>query len=140
VRMPLLFSQGVQQGRIDIHKFVNLTSTQPAKLFGLFPKKGTIAVGSDADLAIWNTKKEVIVEWKHLHDNVGYTPYEGHRVQGWPVTVISRGRVVVHDGKLHAERGSGKFIPRTSLEAAAPAGRPSHTALLARRFGADDVI
>src|SRR5215471_14081438 len=107
LRMPLLFSEGVQKGRIDIHKFVNLTSTQPAKLFGLFPKKGTIAVGSDADLAIWDPNKDMKIQWKELHDNVGYSPYEGHQVRGWPVTVLSRGRVVVHENRLHAERGSG---------------------------------
>jgi dihydropyrimidinase len=140
VRMPLLFFEGVQQGRIDIHHFVDLTSTQPAKIFGLFPRKGTISVGSDADLAIWDPKAEVVIRSERLHDNVGYSPYEGRHVNGWPVTVISRGRVVVHENELHAERGSGKFITRTSLESAKPAGRPSHTALLARRFGADDII
>lgn len=141
VRMPLMFSEGVQRGRINIHRFVDLTSTQPAKLFGLFPRKGTIAVGSDADLAIWDSRREVIIRSDLLHDNAGYTPYEGRHISGWPMTVISRGRVVVHENKLQLERGSGKFIERTSLDSAKPAGRPSHTAQLARRFGAgDDVI
>jgi len=140
VRLPLLFSEGVQKGRIDIHRFVSLTATQPAKLFGLFPRKGTIAVGSDADLAIWDADRTVTIRWEDLHDNVGYTPYEGREVRGWPVTVISRGRVVVHGKKLFGERGSGLYVSRTSLESAQPAGQPSSTALLARRFGADDVI
>jgi dihydropyrimidinase len=140
VRMPLLFSEGVKRGRIDIHRFVDLTSTQPAKLFGLFPQKGTIAVGSDADLAIWDPEMKTTIRAEQLHDNAGYSPYEGRQITGWPVTVINRGRVVVHDNVLHAERGSGKFIARNSLEAARPLGKPSHTALLARRFGANDII
>jgi dihydropyrimidinase len=140
VRMPLLFSEGVKKGRIDIHRFVSLTSTQPAKLFGLFPRKGTIAVGSDADLAIWDAELKTTIRADQLHDNAGYSPYEARLLTGWPVTVINRGRVVVHENKLHAERGSGKFISRSSLESAKPSGHPSHTALLARRFGADNVI
>jgi dihydropyrimidinase len=140
VRMPLLFSEGVHRNRIDIHKFIDLTCTQPAKIFGLLPRKGTVAIGSDADLAIWDPNKEVVIRAGQLHDKAGYSPYEGRRVRGWPVTVISRGRVVVHENRLQAEPGSGKFIPRTSLEAAIPSERPSHTALLARRFGAENVI
>src|SRR5262245_20062696 len=140
VRMPLLFSEGVQKGRIDIHRFIDLTATRPAKLFGLFPQKGTITPGSDADLAIWDPNKEVVVRWENLHDNVGYTPYAGRRLQGWPITVISRGRVVVQAGQLHAERGSGRFLSRARLDAAVPLGRTSEAIALARRFGANDVI
>jgi dihydropyrimidinase len=140
VRLPLLFSEGVLQQRIDVHRFVDLTATQPAKIFGLFPQKGTIAVGSDADLAIWDLQREVVIRWKDLHDNVGYTPYEGRRVQGWPVMVISRGRVVADGGRLQAEPGSGRFLTRSTLAVARPLNRPSEAALLARRFGANDVI
>jgi dihydropyrimidinase len=140
VRMPLLFSEGVQKGRIDIHRFIDLTATRPAKLFGLFPQKGTIATGSDADLAIWDANKDVVVRWENLHDNVGYSPYEGRRLQGWPVTVISRGRVVVQAGQLDAERGSGRFLSRARLDAAVPLGRASAAIALARHFGANDVI
>ena len=139
VRMPLLFSEGVQKGRIDIHRFIDVTGTHPAKLFGLFPQKGTIAPGSDADLAIWDPNKEVTIRWENLHDNVGYTPYEGHSLKGWPITVISRGRVVVQDRKLQAERGSGHFLSRGRLDAAIPLGRPSEAITLARRFGATDI-
>lgn len=139
-RLALLFSEGVLKGRIDIHRFVNLTSTQPAKLFGIFPQKGAIAVGSDADIAIWDPKHEVLIRGDRLHTNAGYTPYEGRTVTGWPITVISRGRVVVQDGELRVERGSGRYISRTSLESATPMNRPSGAALLARRFGANDVI
>jgi dihydropyrimidinase len=140
VRMPLLFSEGVQKGRIDIHRFIDVTATRPAKLFGVFPQKGTIAPGSDADLAIWDPNKDVVIRWENLHDNVGYTPYEGRKMKGWPITVISRGRVVVQDGQLHAERGSGRYLSRGRLDAAVPLGRTSDAITLARRFGANDVI
>ena len=102
MRLPLLFSEGVQKGRITLQQFVALTSTNHAKLYGLYPRKGTIAVGSDADFAIWDADKDVTIRWKDLHDNVGYTPYEGRQIKGWPITVVSRGRVVVENGKLNA--------------------------------------
>ena len=103
IRLPLLFSEGVQKGRITLQQFVALTSANHAKLYGLYPRKGTIAVGSDADFAIWDADKDVTIRWKDLHDNVGYSPYEGRQIKGWPVTVVSRGRVVVEDGKLNAD-------------------------------------
>jgi dihydropyrimidinase len=115
LRVPLLFSEGVLKGRIDIHRFVDLTSTRPAKIFGMFPQKGSLSVGADADLAIWDPDKEIVVESAKLHDNVGYTPYEGRKVKGWPVTVLSRGRVVVDGGELHVERGSGEFVAREKV-------------------------
>jgi dihydropyrimidinase len=124
LRLPLLFSEGVGQGRLDLNAFVALTSTNHAKLYGLHPKKGTIAVGSDADLAIWEPERETTVSAGILHDNVGYTPYEGRRLRGWPVTVLSRGRTVVDDGNLLAARGSGAFLPCALSEAARPAGNP----------------
>ena len=124
LRLPLLFSEGVGQGRLDLNAFVALTATNHAKLYGLYPKKGTIAVGSDADIAIWDPERETTVTNGMLHDNVGYTPYEGRRLKGWPVTVLSRGRVVVEDGKLAAARGSGAFLPCALSEAAQPVGVP----------------
>jgi dihydropyrimidinase len=124
LRLPLLFSEGVGQGRLDLNAFVALTATNHAKLYGLYPKKGTIAVGSDADIAVWDPKRETEITAGILHDNVGYTPYEGRRLRGWPVTVLSRGRVVVEDGKLAAQRGSGKFLPCALSEAAKPSGVP----------------
>ncbi len=140
VRMPLLFSEGVVGGRIDIHRFVDLTATRAAVLYGIYPRKGTIAVGSDADIAIWDPEREFTITAEAMHDNVGYTPYEGRTVKGFPTTVISRGRVVVEDGKLHAEPGSGEFIPCDRPGAAQPAGRLSEAQALARRFGAHDVF
>ncbi|MGC2200200.1 MAG: dihydropyrimidinase [Stellaceae bacterium] len=122
LRLPLLFSEGVGQGRLDINAFVALTATNHAKLYGLYPRKGTIAVGSDADIAIWDRERETPITAGMLHDNVGYTPYEGRCVRGWPVTVISRGRIVVEDGNLAAARGSGAFLPCGLPEAARPLG------------------
>jgi dihydropyrimidinase len=124
LRLPLLFSEGVGQGRLDLNAFVALTATNHAKLYGLYPKKGTIAVGSDADIAVWDPEREITITASILHDNVGYTPYEGRRLRGWPVTVVSRGRVVVEDGKLAATRGSGAFLPCALSEAATPSGTP----------------
>ena len=123
LRVPLLFSEGVGKGRIDLNRFVALTATNHAKLYGLYPKKGTIAVGSDADIAIWDPAREMTVTARILHDNVGYTPYEGRHLIGWPVTVLSRGRIVVDDGKLVAARGSGNFLPCARSDAARPLGR-----------------
>jgi len=124
LRLPLLFSEGVAQGRLDLNAFVALTATNHAKLYGLYPMKGTIAVAGDADIAIWDPERETEITAGILHDNVGYTPYEGRRLRGWPVTVLSRGRVVVEDGKLAAQRGSGKFLPCALSEAAKPSGVP----------------
>jgi dihydropyrimidinase len=125
LRLPLLFSEGVGGGRLDLNAFVALGATNHAKLYGLYPKKGTIAVGSDADIAIWDPQRQVTVTAAMLHDNTGYTPYEGRRLKGWPVTVLSRGRVVVADGKLMAGRGSGAFLPCALSQAARPLGRPA---------------
>lgn len=109
-RLPLLFSEGVGKGRISLNQFVALTATNPARLYGLYPRKGTIAIGADADLAIWNQTREVRITNDMLHHNVDYTPYEGRTVTGWPETVLSRGAVVVRDGRLMAERGHGQFL------------------------------
>src|SRR5216683_2494461 len=136
LRAPLLFSEGVGKGRIDLNRFVALTATNHAKLYGLYPKKGTIAVGSDADIAIWDPKRRTTVSAAQIHDNVGYMPYEGMQLTGWPVTVLSRGRIVVDDGKLHAARGSGTFLPCALSDAARPLGRATpELAFAAERSG-----
>jgi dihydropyrimidinase len=111
VRLPLLFSEGVGKGRITLHEFVQLTSTHHARMYGL-AQKGRLEEGADADIAIWEPEKQVTLTAAMMKDNVGYTPYEGMTVQGWPTTVLSRGRVAVQDGKLHVKKGSGKFIAR----------------------------
>lgn len=116
VRMPLLFSEGVLKGRMTIERFVAVTATNHARTYGMYPQKGAIAVGSDADLAIWDPHKEVTISTAMLHDNVGYTPYEGKKITGWPEQVFSRGRLVVADGELKVARGSGKFVKRSTPE------------------------
>ncbi|KAA0676241.1 dihydropyrimidinase [Roseomonas genomospecies 6] len=110
-RLPLLFSAGVGEGRITLEQFVALTSANPARLYGLYPRKGTIAVGSDADVALWDPQREVTISNALLHHNVDYTPYEGIRVTGWPVLTLSRGAVVQRDGTLTAQPGHGQFLP-----------------------------
>ncbi|HUK11492.1 MAG TPA: dihydropyrimidinase [Stellaceae bacterium] len=123
VRLPLLFSEGVRKGRLDLTRFVELTATNAAKLYGLYPRKGTIAVGSDADIAIWDPEKPVRIRQQDLHDAMDYTPYEGREVVGWPVVTISRGDVVWRDGKVIARPGRGEFL-RCELPAMArPRGR-----------------
>jgi dihydropyrimidinase len=109
-RLPILFSEGVNKGRIDLGTFVALTATNPAKLYGLYPRKGSIAVGADADLVIWDKDREVVITNDTLHHNCDYTPYEGMSVRGWPAVVLSRGEIVVEEGKLLAQPGQGQFL------------------------------
>jgi len=109
-RLPLLFSEGVSKGRIDVTTFVALTATNAARLYGLYPRKGTIAVGTDADLVIWDKDREVVITNDLLHHNCDYTPYEGLQVRGWPAVVMSRGQVGVEEGKLQVEPGRGEFL------------------------------
>jgi dihydropyrimidinase len=134
VRLPLLFSEGVGAGRLTLNEFVALTATNHARMYGLHPRKGTIAVGADADLAIWEPELEITLTASMMKDNVGYTPYEGRTVKGWPTTVISRGRIVVEGGELKAPRGSGEFIPRAAPEPVATA-RPAAAGSLRGLFG-----
>jgi dihydropyrimidinase len=108
-RMPLLYSQGVLAGRISIHKFVELTATNPAKAYGLHPRKGTIAIGSDADLVIWD-ERDVVVSNSQLHHEVDYTPYEGMKLRAWPGLTLSRGEVVWDGTSFHGRAGRGKFL------------------------------
>jgi dihydropyrimidinase len=136
LRLPLLFSEGVNKGRIDLHQFVALSAANAAKLYGLHPRKGSISVGADADIAIWDAGKEITVDYAMLHDNVGYTPYAGRTLTGWPVTVINRGRIVVDDGKLQVERGSGEFLPCALSQAAKPLGQSVSELDPLRNFGA----
>jgi dihydropyrimidinase len=136
LRLPLLFSEGVGKGRIDLSRFVELCCTNPAKIYGLHPTKGTIAVGSDADLAIWDPGKTVEITDETTHDATGYCPYAGMTLTGWPVTVIARGEVIVEEGELLAERGRGCFLSRAAGEAAKPTGLLAPEMDPARNFGA----
>ena len=112
-RMSLVYDGGVRTGRISLNRFVELTSTSPAKIFGLFPRKGTIAPGSDADLVIFDPDRTVRLSAKTLHMNVDYNPYEGREVTGVTETVISRGRVIIDGGTFTGRAGSGSFLRRS---------------------------
>lgn len=101
-RLPILFSEGVMKGRISLSRFVELTATNHAKTYGMYPQKGTIAIGSDADVAIWNPEIKKVIRHADLHDGADYTPYEGIAVTGWPETVILRGMLVIEAGQLLA--------------------------------------
>src|SRR6266567_3766336 len=122
LRVPLLFSEGVGKGRIDLNRFVALTATNHAKLYGLYPKKGTIAVGSDADIAIWDPEFQETISQTLLHHGSDYTPYEGIAVTGWPVSTMVRGKFVVRDRRLVGAKNSGEYVPREKSPLAAPRG------------------
>lgn len=114
VRLPLLFSEGYKRGRMTLPEFVALTSTNHARMYGIAPRKGFIQAGSDADIAIWNPNQEVTLSASSLHDQTGYTPFEGMKITGWPTTVVSAGRLIVNDGNFDAAPGSGRFVPRST--------------------------
>lgn len=111
-RMQLMYQGGVVAGRFDICRFVDLVATTPAKLFGLFPKKGTIDVGSDADLVIWDPDRTESISAATHHMNVDYNLYEGMAVRGSPTVVICRGEVIIENGTLLGRVGRGSFVPR----------------------------
>ena len=114
-RMSLIYNGGVAGGRISLNRFVELTSTSAAKIFGLFPRKGTIAVGSDADIVIFDPNEEMTISAETHHMNVDYSAYEGMTVKGVTKTVLSRGRVVIDDGKYVGKPGDGQFLKRSTL-------------------------
>jgi dihydropyrimidinase len=111
-RIPLLFSEGVMKKRISLRRFTDLCAANPAKLFGLYPQKGVIAKGADADLVIIDPAKKVTLGKKALHENVDYSAYEGMEITGYPEYVISRGDVILRGDALRAEAGRGRFIAR----------------------------
>ncbi len=112
-RLALLYTHGVGEGRFDEHRFVDLVSTRPAKRFGLYPRKGEIAPGSDADLVLWDPEATATISAATHHHRCDRTPFEGFSVQGQPAVVIAGGRVVFRDGKLDVERGAGRFLERS---------------------------
>ena len=136
LRLPVLFDAMVSRGRMGIEKFVELTATAPAWLYGLAPRKGSIAVGADADLVLWDPERVVEITQGPRHDGAGYTPYAGRTLRGWPSTVLRRGTVIASDGRLTAEAGSGRFLPRTGGPAAQPVGRTAPELDPQRNFGA----
>jgi len=109
-RLPILFSEGVMKGRIDLPRFVALTATNHARTYGMYPRKGTIAIGADADIAIWNPEIRKTIRHADLHDAADYTPYEGMEVNGWPETVVLRGTPVVEDGRLVADAAGREVL------------------------------
>lgn len=111
-RMALIYSSGVKQGRISLNQFAAVTATYPAKIFGLYPQKGTIAIGSDADIVIFDPKLEKTITQEILNENVDYTPYEGFKVTGYPVMTIARGQIIAKDGKFTGQPGAGRFLKR----------------------------
>jgi dihydropyrimidinase len=135
MRLPVLFDAMVSQGRLGLKKFVELTATAPAQIYNL-PGKGSLAIGMDADIAIWDAGRKVTLA-DNLHDNTGYNPFSGRRITGWPETVLLRGAVVVSDGTLKTAAGSGKLLLREAGEATKPTGVLSPEFDPARNFGAE---
>jgi dihydropyrimidinase len=111
-RLTLVHNGGVRSGRLNLNRFVELCSTTPAKMFGLFPRKGTIAVGSDADLVLFDPNRKQTLGVKTLHMKVDYNPYEGTTVHGSPSMVIANGTVIIEDGKYVGKKGEGRFLSR----------------------------
>ncbi|MEI4472895.1 dihydropyrimidinase [Frigidibacter sp. MR17.24] len=116
-RLPILFSEGVGKGRISLERFVALTATNPAKLFGLSPRKGSITVGGDADLTLWDPARKVTISHAILHDACDYTPYEGMEVTGWPVRTILRGQTVALENEVTGTPGQGVYLDRGTSRA-----------------------
>src|SRR5256712_806902 len=111
-RVPLIYNGGVVEHRISLNRFVELTSTAAAKMFGLFPKRGTIAIGSDADIVIFDPDREQTISAQTHHMNVDYSAYEGRKIRGVVTTVLSRGKVVIEQGEYKGKAGEGRFLKR----------------------------
>jgi dihydropyrimidinase len=111
-RLPLLYTKGVVEGRLSLSRFVEVWATEPARVFGLWPRKGAIAVGSDADLVILDPGRESVLRAAELHMNTECCPYEGWQVRGFPVTTVLRGQLLVDDGRLAVKQPPGRFVER----------------------------
>ncbi len=111
-RVPLMFSEGVLKGRLSLNRFVDLVATAPAKIMGLYPRKGTLMPGGDADVVIFDPDKEKTITPETLRHNADYSPYEGMRVRGWPVLTMVRGQVVMQEDRIIAGKGLGKYVKR----------------------------
>ena len=125
LRLPILFSEGVNKGRIDLPRFVALTATNQAKTYGLYPRKGTIAIGADADIAIWDPAMTRTVRHAEMHDGADYTPYEGLELTGWPTIVVLGGKLMVSDGALVGRKGDGRYRSRDRSYLATRRDRPA---------------
>jgi dihydropyrimidinase len=113
--MPMLVSESVRRG-LPLERVVAVTATNPARLFGLYPRKGTIEVGSDADLVLWDLERRRVMRAEDMRSRADYSVYEGTEVTGWPVMTIRRGQVVFEDGQLRAEPGSGLVLARGATQ------------------------
>jgi len=123
-RLHMLHEFGVRTGRLSLNRFVELVSTNPARYFGLYPRKGTIAPGSDADIVVWDPEKKLTISAKTHHSNVNYNLFEGTEVTGAPELVMVRGQVVVENDELVGQPGTGQFVKRAKFgEELTPAGR-----------------
>ena len=111
-RMHLIYDKGVNSGKISLNKWIDLTSTSPAKIFGLYPRKGTIALGSDADIVIWDPEKEFVISAETDHMNVDYSLYEGEKIIGNAETVISRGEIIIDKNRFTGRKGRGIYLRR----------------------------
>ena len=111
-RLPILFSEGVSKGRLTLQQFVALSSTNHAKVYGLYPRKGSIGPGFDADITLWDANRKVTIKQENLHHGSDYTPWEGFEVTGWPVTTIVRGEVVMQDNVITGRKGHGLLLER----------------------------
>ena len=111
-RMKLLYTYGVLENKISLNQFVSLSSTRAAKLYGLYPQKGAIQVGSDADLVVWNPNKEAVISAQTHHHRVDCNIFEGFKTKGAPSVVLVNGKVAFEDGKLNVTAGDGKFVKR----------------------------
>ncbi len=114
-RLPIIYHFGVNEGLFSVNHFVELVSTGPARLFGLLPRKGSIVIGADADLIIWDPEVKFKLTQKNLHMNVDYSPYEDVTVKGYPAMVLLRGKVIVKDNEFIGEDGAGNFLKRSPI-------------------------
>ena len=110
--IPMLYSEGVRKGRNSLNRWVEISSTNAARLFGMYPQKGTIAVGSDADIAVWDPEKTRVIRGEEMLSRSDYDVFEGWEVQGWPAYTISRGDVVYENGRVTGARGRGRRVIR----------------------------
>jgi dihydropyrimidinase len=130
----MLYSEGVLAGRISLDRFVDLTSANAARIFGLYPRKGAIAVGSDADIALWDPAHRRTIDGARMQSLSGYSVYDGWQVQGWPKFVLRRGQLVLADGEITARPGDGQWIRRDGTTLVLPV-RPALPRPLPRSRG-----
>jgi dihydropyrimidinase len=136
MRLPYLFSEGVAKGRITLSQFVALSSTNAAKTFGM-AKKGAIAPGFDADIAIWNPEARRTATLADQHDNMDYSPFEGMQIEGWPELTMNRGDIIVENGELKGTRGRGRFVARKPVDLTGKPGYRAKELDPAQNFGAE---